>query len=81
MKPNKNVTVDLPAKLLVKAGEKVENSFKQIDFGNGYQSKLVTVSVPDVIQRNMPWIKRIIKKSWMAKKYRLANTSAIYSMA
>ena len=48
VKQNKNVTIDLPAKLLVKAGEKVENSFKQIDFGNGYQSKLVTVSVPDV---------------------------------
>ena len=48
VKPNKNVTVDLPAKLLVKAGEKVENDFKQIDFGNGYQSTLVTVSVPDV---------------------------------
>ena len=29
VKPNKNVTVDLPAKLLVKAGEKVENDFKQ----------------------------------------------------
>ena len=48
VKPNKNVTVDLPAKLLVKAGEKVENDFKQIDFGNSYQSNLVTVSVPDV---------------------------------
>ena len=48
VKPNKNVTVDLPAKLLVKAGDKVENDFKQIDFGNGYQSNLVTVSVPDV---------------------------------
>lgn len=48
VKQNKNVTIDLPAKLLVKAGEKVENSFKQIDFGNGYQSNLVTVSVPDV---------------------------------
>lgn len=48
VKANKNVTVDLPAKLLVKAGEKVENDFKQIDFGNGYQSNLVTVSVPDV---------------------------------
>ena len=48
VKPNKNVTVDLPAKFLVKAGEKVENDFKQIDFGNGYQSNLVTVSVPDV---------------------------------
>lgn len=48
VKSNKNVTVELPAKLLVKAGEKVENDFKQIDFGNGYQSNLVTVSVPDV---------------------------------
>ncbi|HEV0222835.1 TPA: LPXTG cell wall anchor domain-containing protein [Streptococcus pneumoniae] len=48
VKPNKNVTVDLPAKLLVKTGEKVENSFKQIDFGNSYISNLVTVQVPDV---------------------------------
>lgn len=48
VKPNKNVTVDLPAKLLVKAGEKVENSFKQIDFGNSYISNLVTVQVPDL---------------------------------
>ena len=48
VKQNKNVTIDLPAKLLVKAGEKVENDFKQIDFGNGYQSNLVTLSVPDV---------------------------------
>ena len=48
VKSNKNVTVDLPAKLLVKAGEKVENDFKQIDFGNSYQSNLVTVEVPDV---------------------------------
>ena len=44
----KNVTIDLPAKLLVKAGEKVKNNFKQIDFGNSYQSNLVTVEVPDV---------------------------------
>ena len=48
VKQNKKVTIDLPAKLLVKAGEKVENDFKQIDFGNSYQSNLVTVSVPDV---------------------------------
>ena len=48
VKQNKNVTIDLPAKLLVKAGEKVENDLKQIDFGNGYQSNLVTISVPDV---------------------------------
>lgn len=48
VKKNKNVTIDLPAKLLVKAGEKVENSFKQIDFANSYQSNLVTVEVPDV---------------------------------
>ena len=48
VKQNKNVTINLPAKLLVKAGEKVENDLKQIDFGNGYQSNLVTISVPDV---------------------------------
>ena len=48
VKQNKKVTIDLPAKLLVKAGEKVENDLKQIDFGNGYQSNLVTISVPDV---------------------------------
>ena len=48
VKANKNVTVDLPAKLLVGAGEKVENSFKQIDFDNSYQSNLVTVELPDV---------------------------------
>ena len=48
VKQDKKVTIDLPAKLLVKAGEKVENDLKQIDFGNGYQSNLVTISVPDV---------------------------------
>jgi len=48
VKQNKNVTIDLPAKLLVRVGEKVENDLKQIDFGNGYQSNLVTISVPDV---------------------------------
>jgi hypothetical protein len=48
VKKAKNVTIELPAKLLVKAGEKVENSFKQIDFGNSYISNLVTVQVPDV---------------------------------
>ena len=48
VKQNKNVTVDLPAKLLVKAGEIVKNDFKQIDFGNSYQSNLVTVEVPNV---------------------------------
>ena len=48
VKQNKKVTIDLPAKLLIKAGEKVENDLKQIDFGNGYQSNLVTISVPDV---------------------------------
>lgn len=48
VKQNKNVTIDLPAKLLVKEGEIVKNDFKQIDFGNSYQSNLVTVEVPDV---------------------------------
>ena len=44
----KNVTIDLPAKLLVKPGEKVENDFHQVDFGNSHKSNLVTLSVPDV---------------------------------
>ena len=48
VKKNQNVTIELPAKLLVKTGEKVENGFKQIDFGNGYKSNLVTIEVPDV---------------------------------
>ena len=48
VKQNKNVTIDLPAKLLVKEGEIVKNQFKQIDFGNSYQSNLVTVEVPEV---------------------------------
>ena len=78
MKQNKKVTIDLPAKLLVKAGEKVENDLKQIDFGNGYQSNLVTISVPDVNPEKHALDQRIIKKSWTAKKYRLVNTSAIY---
>lgn len=81
VKQNKNVTIDLPAKLLVKAGEKVENDFKQIDFGNGYQSNLVTVSVPDVKPEKHALDQKDNKKSWTAKKYRLANTSAIYLMA
>jgi len=48
VKQNKNVTIDLPAKLLVKEGEIVKNDFKQIDFGNSYQSNLVTVEVPNI---------------------------------
>jgi len=48
VKKAKNVTIELPAKLLVKEGEIVKNQFKQIDFGNSYQSNLVTVGVPDV---------------------------------
>ena len=48
VKQNKNVTIDLSAKLLVKEGEIVKNDFKQIDFGNSYQSNLVTVEVPNI---------------------------------
>ncbi|CAD0151613.1 Glucan-binding protein C [Streptococcus thermophilus] len=48
VKQAKNVTIDLPARLLVPEGEVVENDFFQIDFGNSYQSNLVTVEVPDV---------------------------------
>ncbi|WP_231140980.1 SspB-related isopeptide-forming adhesin [Streptococcus equi] len=48
VKQAKNMTIDLPARLLVKAGEVVTNDFFQGDFGNTYQSNLVTVQVPDV---------------------------------
>ncbi|HHV3534403.1 TPA: SspB-related isopeptide-forming adhesin [Streptococcus agalactiae] len=48
VKQNKNVTIVLSAKLLVKEGEIVKNDFKQIDFGNSYQSNLVTVEVPNI---------------------------------
>ncbi len=48
VKQAKNITIDLPARLLVEKGEIVENDFSQIDFGNGYKSNLVTVKVPDV---------------------------------
>ena len=44
----KNITIDLPARLLVKKGELVKNDFYQVDYGNGYKSNLVTVKVPDV---------------------------------
>ena len=42
------MTIDLPAKLLVKAGEKVENDFHQIDFGIDHKSNLVTIEVPNL---------------------------------
>ena len=44
----KNITFDLPAKLLVKEGQKVQNEFHQIDFGIDHKSNLVTVEVPDI---------------------------------
>lgn len=43
-----NVTVNLPVEVIAKAGETAENTFVQIEFGNGYQSNLVFVKVPDV---------------------------------
>ena len=48
VKQAKNITIDLPARLLVKAGEVVGNEFVQVDYGNGYKSNLVTVKIPDV---------------------------------
>ena len=48
VKQAKNITIDLPARLLVKAGEVVGNEFVQVDYGNGYKSNFVTVKVPDV---------------------------------
>lgn len=44
----KNITIDLPAHLLVEKGQIVKNNFNQIDFGNGYVSNLVTVQVPNL---------------------------------
>ena len=48
VKPAKNITIDLPARLLVKKAELVKNDFYQVDYGNSYISNLVTVQVPDV---------------------------------
>lgn len=48
IKQGKNITINLPARLLVPEGEVLKNDFFQIDFGNAYQSNLVTVEVPDV---------------------------------
>ncbi|MCO4540181.1 Major cell-surface adhesin PAc [Streptococcus infantarius subsp. infantarius] len=48
VKAGKNVIIDLPAYLTADAGTVVPNDFYQIDFGNAYQSNLVTVQVPDV---------------------------------
>lgn len=48
VKQAKNITIDLPARLLVEKGKVVKNDFHQIDFGNGFVSNLVTVQVPDL---------------------------------
>ena len=48
VKQAKNITIDLPARLLVEKGQIVKNNFHQIDFGNSFVSNLVTVQVPDL---------------------------------
>ena len=48
VKQAKNITIDLPARLLVEKGQIVKNDFHQIDFGNSFVSNLVTVQVPDL---------------------------------
>ena len=48
VKPIKNITIELPARLLVEKGKIVKNDFHQIDFGNAFVSNLVTVQVPDL---------------------------------
>ena len=48
VKQAKNITIDLPARLLVAKGEIVKNDFSQIDFSNGFVSNLVTVQIPDL---------------------------------
>ena len=48
VKQAKNITIDLPTRLLVEKGKIVKNDFHQIDFGNAFVSNLVTVQVPDL---------------------------------
>ena len=48
VKQAKNITIELPARLLVEKGKIVKNDFHQIDFGNAFVSNLVTVQVPDL---------------------------------
>ena len=48
VKQAKNITIDLPARLLVKKAELVKNDFYQVDYGNSYVSNLVTVQIPDL---------------------------------
>ena len=48
VKQAKNITIALPARLLVEKGQIVKNDFHQIDFGNSFVSNLVTVEVPDI---------------------------------
>lgn len=48
VKQAKNITIDLPARLLVEKGQIVKNDFHQVDFGNSFVSNLVTVEVPDI---------------------------------
>ena len=48
VKQAKNITIELPARLLVEKGKIVKNDFYQIDFGIGHHSNLVTVEVPNV---------------------------------
>ena len=48
VKQAKNITIDLPARLLVKKAELVKNDFYQVDYGNSHVSNLVTVQVPDL---------------------------------
>ena len=48
VKSVKNITIELPAHLLVEKGKIVKNDFHQIDFGNAFVSNLVTVQAPDL---------------------------------
>lgn len=48
VKQAKNITIELPARLLVEKGQIVKNDFQQVDFGNSFVSNLVTFQVPDL---------------------------------
>ena len=70
VKQAKNITIDLPARLLVEKGQIVKNDFHQIDFGNAFVSNLVTVQVPDLKP----------EKPQEPKKPSLPNTGTVSSI-
>ena len=66
---NRNITIKLPATLNVADGEKVENDFQQIDFGNPYVSNLCRKCQSQPCNlKSTPWTPKMKLKSLMVKK-------------